>query len=77
MTNLEYILQAVLLLIAVASIPIALTKRPLSRYIRMGVALCPIVFGLLFYLIADKTGGIFIALMGLWALFFIVVKKKS
>lgn len=68
-----YLIQAVLYLLAVGSIPVALTKRPLNRKIRLAVALCPIVLGMAFNFVAHQRSGIFVALMGLWALFFVTI----
>lgn len=73
MTTTNYLLQVFLYLLAVGAIPLALTKRQVSRKIRLLVSLCPVLLGLFYYLVTKQTSGIFVALMGLWALFFVTV----
>jgi hypothetical protein len=75
MTNTEYLIQALLYLTAIAAIPLSLTKRPISRLLRLVAALCPIALGIAYYIMANQTSGIFVALMGLWALFFVTISK--
>lgn len=77
MSNLLYILQALLYLLAIGSIPVALTKRKISRKVRLAVALFPIALGVMFYLFAHQKSGLFVALMGLWALFFVTIQPQS
>ena len=77
MTTATYLFQAILYLLAIAAIPVVLTKRPLSRRLRLVVALCPIVLGLFFYLLARQTSGVFVALMGLWTLFFVTIHPRQ
>ena len=75
MTN--YLIQAILYLLAVGAIPIALTKREINRKIRLVVAICPILLGLIYYFTTKQSSGIFVALMGLWALFFVTIHPNK
>ena len=74
----HYIFQICCLLTLVA-VPFALTKKDMKRWKRMLLALLPIVFGVLFYLFTRETNGIYGALTGLLALFFVAAHpdKKS
>ena len=68
-----YFIQVILYILAIGAIPVALTKRKVNRKLRLVAGLCPVVLGLLFYLMAKQSSGIFVALMGLWALFFVAI----
>ena len=69
----SYLIQVFLYVLAIAAIPVALTKRKVGRVIRLVVALCPVLVGLLYYFTTKETSGIFVALMGLWAMFLVTV----
>ena len=73
MTNLHYIFQVILCLLIIVITPLSLTKKKLSRQIRMILALCLTLYGVGFYLFTEEVGGIVAALIGLWALFFITI----
>ena len=73
MTTTLYLIQVILYLSAIAAIPLALTKRKVNRKIRLVVALCPILLGLVYYFTTKQSSGIYVALMGLWALFFVTI----
>ena len=77
MTTALYLLQVILYLSAIAAIPVALTKRKVNRKIRLIVALCPILLGLIYYFATNQSSGIFIALMGMWALFFVTIHPNK
>ncbi len=71
MSNILYLIQVLLYLLAICSIPVALSKRKLSRRVRIITALCPIILGLPFYLFTRQTSGIFVTLMGVCTLLFV------
>lgn len=73
MTTNQYILQTLLILVTLVALPLSLTKKSLPRKWRAIIALCPIALGLIAHLLYREAGGIFAALMGLWALFFITI----
>lgn len=68
----HYIFQ-VLCLLTLVAVPVSLSKKRFGRKVRMIVAFVPIVTGLASYLITHETNGIFVALIGLWALFFVTI----
>ncbi|MBP5380171.1 MAG: hypothetical protein J6Y39_00355 [Bacteroidaceae bacterium] len=76
MTPYHYLFQICCLLTLVA-IPFALTKKDMKRWIRMILALIPIVFGVLYYLFTRETNGIYVALTGLLALFFVAAHPNK
>ncbi len=73
--NHEYLLQ-VLCLLTLVAVPIALSKKSLKRTIRLALAMFPVIFGTVYALMTRKTNGIFVALIGLWAVFFVMANRK-
>ena len=74
--DIKYILQ-VLCLLTLVAVPLSLSKKRFSRTTRLIISLVPVVFGLAYYLISHETNGIFVALIGLWAVFFVTVHPKK
>lgn len=75
--NTQYLLQIGLCVITLASIVIALTKRPLRRHIRMLAAMCPIIYGAIWYLEFEEHGGFFAMLMGFVAMVLVFLHPKG
>ncbi len=71
----QYLLQ-VLCLLTLVAVPLSLSKKHLSRTKRLIIALVPVVVGLVYYLFTNETNGIFVALIGLWAVFFVTVHPR-
>ena len=74
--DIKYILQ-VLCLLTLVAVPLSLSKKHFSRTTRLIVSLIPVAFGLVYYLITNETNGIFVALIGLWAVFFVTVHPRK
>lgn len=74
--DIQYILQ-VLCLLTLVAVPLSLSKKSFSRTTRLVIALIPVVLGLVYYLTVRETNGIFVALIGLWAVFFVTVHPKK
>lgn len=72
----EYFLQ-VLCLLTLVAVPFSLSKKAFKRTTRLLLALCPIVYGSIYALVAHEKNGIFVALIGLWALFFIMANPQK
>lgn len=75
--NAQYLLQVGLCVITLASIVIALTKKPLRRPMRMLAALCPIIYGAIWYLKFEELGGLFAMLMGFVAMVLVFLHPRS
>ena len=74
--DIQYILQ-VLCLLTLVAVPLSLSKKSFSRTTRLVIALIPVVLGLTYYLTVRETNGILVALIGLWAVFFVTVHPKK
>jgi len=74
--DIQYILQ-VLCLLTLVAVPLSLSKKSFSRTTRLVIALIPVVLGLVYCLTTRETNGIFVALIGLWAVFFVTVHPKK
>ena len=70
--DIHYIFQ-VLCLLTLVAVPLSLSKKHFHRITRLLLALFPVIFGLAYYQITDERNGIFVALIGLWAVFFVTV----
>ena len=73
----EYISEIILCLLAVAAIPMSLTKRPLKMWQRLLPVESLIVFGAVFFLITRNKSGLYAALMGVVCLLFVVFHPKK
>jgi len=73
----EYISEIILCLLAVAAIPMSLTKRPLKLWQRLLPVESLIVFGAVFFLITRNKSGLYAALMGVVCLLFVVFHPKK
>lgn len=76
-STLQYILQIGLCLVTIVAIFLALTSKPLSRMLRMIAAVCPIIFGAIWYLITKEESGFYALLMGFVALVFVFVHPRK
>ena len=76
-STLQYILQIGLCLVTVGAIFLALTSKPLSRTLRMIAAVCPIIFGAIWYFITKEESGFYALLMGFVALVFVFVHPRK
>ena len=76
-STLQYILQIGLCLVTVVAIFLALTSKPLIRTLRMIAAVCPIIFGAIWYLITKEESGFYALLMGFVALVFVFVHPRK
>ncbi|MBQ7571691.1 MAG: hypothetical protein IJT19_05560 [Bacteroidaceae bacterium] len=74
--DIHYIFQ-VLCLLTLVAVPLSLSKKHFHRITRLLLALFPVIFGLAYYLITRETNGIFVALIGLWAVFFVAVHPRK
>ena len=75
--TLHYILQIGLCLVTIVAIFLALTSKRLSRTLRMIAAVCPIIFGAIWYLITKEESGFFALLMGFVALVFVFFHPRK
>lgn len=72
----EYLLQ-VLCLLSIAAVPLALSKRTVNRLQRLALAMFPVVMGVTCALLFHETSAIFVALIGLWTVFFVMANRKK
>ena len=74
--SLQYLLQ-VLCILTIIAVPVSLSKKSIKRSVRILIAMLPVVAGILYFLLLHENSGIFLALIGLWAQFFIFVHPKK
>jgi len=67
-----YIYLFILCLITLVAIPVALTKKLLSKSIRALIVLCPIIYGGIYFLITKDNSAVYIMLMAVMTLLAVV-----